>query len=164
MAGGTFGNMTGTAEFNVWADAEAAKVMFKADIKKRVMCGLNLTHQARATKDIFDKLSEIKTPLGVFVNDFMQFYAKGPIAVKGGGPAINDACPVAYLINPDVFTTEFLHVDIETGGEFTYGTTVIDRFRMNPWKDAGDPNTYVGMNINIDIFWDLLLSAIKSFK
>ncbi|MDE6203232.1 MAG: nucleoside hydrolase, partial [Lachnospiraceae bacterium] len=116
MGGGRFGNITPAAEFNIWSDAEAARIVFESGIPK-VMCGLDLTYQAVATPEIMKRIQEIHSPVSEFVNDFMSFYnANSKRAGKNGAP-VNDACCVAYLIDHKVFTTRHLRVDIETKGE-----------------------------------------------
>ncbi len=163
MGGGRFGNITGAAEFNIWVDAEAAKVVFDSPCKK-IMCGLDLTYQARATKDIFAKLAQIDTKLGRFVYDFMKFYNKTPTTRNASGPAVNDACPIAYLIDPEVFTTSDYYVDVITAPGASYGMTVLDYYRMNTWEMSPEPNVTVGEKLDFDRFWEIMLNAIKSFQ
>ncbi len=161
MGGGRFGNITPAAEFNIWSDAEAARILFESGIPK-VMCGLDLTYQAVATPEMMEKITMLHTPVSEFVNDFMTFYnANSKRAGKNGAP-INDACCVAYLIDQNVFTTRHLRVDIETKGEFTYGMTCIDFFRMNSGKELKEPNVYVGDKLDFELFWDMMISAIAS--
>lgn len=159
MGGGRFGNITPAAEFNIWSDAEAARILFESGIPK-VMCGLDLTYQAVATPEMMERIRMIHSPVSEFVNDFMGFYnANSKRAGKNGAP-VNDACCVAYLIDPNVFTTRHLRVDIETKGEFTYGMTCIDFFRMDSGKELLEPNVYVGDKLDFELFWDMMISAI----
>lgn len=162
MGGGRFGNITPAAEFNIWSDAEAARILFESEIPK-VMCGLDLTYQAVATPEVMEKIRAIHSPVSEFVNDFMAFYNNNSKRAGKNGAPVNDACCVAYLIDKDVFTTRHLRVDIETKGEFTYGMTCIDVFRMNSGRELQEPNVYVGDKLNFELFWDLMISAIASF-
>lgn len=163
MGGGRFGNITPAAEFNIWQDAEAAKIVFDSRIKK-VMCGLDLTYQALETKEIMGRIGKIDTELGRFANDFLAFYNKTTAGRTKKGASINDACCVAYLIDPSVFETKLMRVDVETKGEFTYGMTCIDVFRMNSGRELKEPNVYVGSNLDFEKFWDLMIGAIEVFK
>jgi pyrimidine-specific ribonucleoside hydrolase len=43
------------------------------------------------------------------------------------GAAIHDACAIAYLLRPEIFSSEDLHVEVETSGDLTRGMTVADR-------------------------------------
>ncbi len=163
MGGGRFGNITPAAEFNIWQDAEAAKIVFDSPVKK-VMCGLDLTYQALATKEVMEKIRNIPTRLGRFVTEFLDFYGRMTSGRTKKGASINDACCVAYLIDPNVFETQLMRVDVETKGEFTYGMTCIDVYRMNSGKALKEPNVYVGKNLDFDRFWELMINAIKVFE
>ena len=161
MGGGRFGNITPAAEFNIWSDAEAARILFESEIPK-VMCGIDLTYQAVATPELMKRIQELHSPVRDFVNDFMTFYNDHSKRAGKNGAPVNDACCVAYLIDRNVFTTKHLRVDIETKGEFTYGMTCIDVFRMNSGRELKEPNVYVGDKLNFELFWDMMVSAIAS--
>ncbi len=135
--------------------------MFESEIPK-VMCGIDLTYQAVATPEVMKRIQEIHSPVSDFVNDFMTFYNDHSKRAGKNGAPVNDACCVAYLIDRNVFTTKHLRVDIETKGEFTYGMTCIDVFRMNSGRELKEPNVYVGDKLNFELFWDMMVSAIAS--
>lgn len=161
MGGGRFGNITPAAEFNIWSDAEAARIVFESDIPK-VMCGLDLTYQAVAVPEIMERIRAIGSRVSEFVCDFMTFYNNNSRRAGKNGAPVNDACCVAYLADKNVFTTRHLRVDIETKGEFSYGMTCIDFFRMNSGKPLLEPNVYVGDKLNFELFWNMMISAIAS--
>lgn len=164
MGGGRFGNITPAAEFNIWSDAEAAKIVFESSVPK-IMCGIDLTYQAVATPEMMARIQAIGSKTSKFVHDFMQFYcAQSKSRTGRNGAPVNDACCVAYLIDPEVFTAHMRRVDIETKGEFTYGMTCIDVFRMNSGAPLLEPNVLVGETLNFDKFWDMMISAIASFR
>lgn len=163
MGGGRFGNITPAAEFNIWSDAEAARIVFESDVPK-VMCGLDLTYQAVAVPEVMERIRAIGSNVSEFVNDFMTFYNNNSKRAGKNGAPVNDACCVAYLIDKNVFTTKHLRVDIETKGEFTYGMTCIDVFRMNSGKPLREPNVFVGDKLDFELFWDMMISAIASFR
>lgn len=124
MGGGTYGNRTPAAEFNIYADAEAAKAVFESGTPI-TMFGLDVTHQALATDERMKQLAAINTPAATAVTDMLHFYS-GAYKGKFAGAALHDPCPIAYLIDPTMFQLENVRVDVETKGEFTYGMTVID--------------------------------------
>lgn len=72
MGGGTFGNWTPAAEFNIWVDAEAAKVVYQSGVPIR-MFGLDVTHQALATKEVTKRLQTINNKAADFVVELLQF-------------------------------------------------------------------------------------------
>jgi purine nucleosidase len=157
IMGGSYtrGNATPAAEFNVFADPEAAAVVFAADWTV-VMVGLDLTDQARATPGIVGRMSalgrlgtELVVPLSTFWVDPAQ-----PDSVQGAlaGQAVHDVCAVAYVSRPDLFTSRPARVEIETAGEFTAGMTVVD-------FDSPHPNALVPVRLDTEAFWDHVLGC-----
>lgn len=151
IMGGSFtrGNTTPAAEFNVYADPEAAAEVFAAgwDV---VMIGLDLTLQAMVTDTIRERMRELGTlgrelvvPLATFWND--------PQDPDWGGQAVHDVCAVAYLSRPELFTTVPARVEVETSGDWTAGMTVTD-FR------SSIPNAVVAVKLDVDGFWDYVLA------
>jgi len=163
MGGGTFGNWTPAAEFNIYADAEAAKIVFESGVPL-TMCGLDLTHQAMATPAIRERIRRIGNPVADFVVELLDYFMQTYKEVFGMDgqlcAPIHDACCVAYCIDPTVFTTRRLRVDIETKGEFTYGMTVIDTTGV-----TGRPaNVNVAHQLDNDKFWNMLIEALRSYS
>lgn len=160
MGGGTFGNWTPAAEFNIFVDAEAAKVVFESGVPI-AMFGLDLTHQALATPEVQKRIKEIGNPVSDFVEELLQFFMQTYKEVFGfDGAPIHDACCVAYCIDPSVFTCRKLHVDIETKGEFTYGMTVVDTLGTT----GKEPNAHVALELDIDKFWNLMINALTFYS
>lgn len=160
MGGGTFGNWTPAAEFNIWVDAEAAKVVFESGVPI-AMFGLDVTHQALATQDVISDLATIDNDVAEFVVELLKFFAKTYKDYFGfeGGP-IHDACTVAYLIDPSIFDVKHVHVDIETKGEFTYGMTSVDLLATTGKK----PNVHFATDLDQTKFWDLFTRALESYS
>lgn len=159
MGGGTFGNWTPAAEFNIYVDAEAAKIVFDSGVPI-TMFGLDVTHQAIATRELMDRFGDIGNPVARFAADLLEFFLKTNEKVFGleGGP-IHDACTIAYLINPSLFDFEHVRIDIETKGEFTYGMTVADMSGVT----GKQPNAKFARLLNRDGFWELFSDALKSY-
>jgi purine nucleosidase len=159
MGGGTFGNWTPAAEFNIFVDAEAAKVVFESGVPIS-MFGLDLTHQALATPQIQERIRQIDNPVSGFVVELLQFFMHTYKEVFGfDGAPIHDACCVMYCIDPTVFTCQKLHVDIETKGEFTYGMTVVDKLGVT----GKEPNVNVALTLDTDKFWDLMIGTLTNY-
>jgi inosine-uridine nucleoside N-ribohydrolase len=160
MGGGTFGNWTPAAEFNIWVDAEAAKVVFTSGVPI-TMFGLDVTHQAIATEAIVQDLAEIDNPVAEFVVELLKFFAKTYKEVFGfAGPPIHDACTIAYLIDPSIFECKHVHVAIETKGEFTYGATVVDMLGTT----GKEPNVQFAHHLDAEKFWNLMKQALASYS
>lgn len=159
MGGGMFGNKTPAAEFNIYVDAEAAKVVFESGVPITMM-GLDLTHQALATPDICDRIGAVGNRVSGFIVELLQFFAGTYRDVFGfEGAPIHDACCVAYCIDPSAFECKLLRVDIETKGEFSYGMTVVDLLGVTGRK----PNVKVALKLNQEKFWNLLIDSLKNY-
>ena len=160
MGGGTFGNWTPAAEFNIFVDAEAAKVVYDSTAPV-TMFGLDVTHQVIATEDIIERVSKIDNEIAVFVKELLIFFGetyKNHFGFNGG--PIHDACTTMYLLKPELFKTEYLNVTVETKGEYSYGMTVVDTLSVT----GREPNTNVALGVNTDEFWTLFEEILNSFN
>ncbi len=127
MGGGlNNGNVTPTAEFNIFVDPEAAHIVFNAGIPL-VMCGLDVTEKSFVTPAEAECLRKEGKRVGTFVSELMGFYSKHNIALGFPGGHVHDACTIAYLLHPEMFTTDDMYVTVETEGRYTLGMTVADR-------------------------------------
>ncbi|SOC38187.1 nucleoside hydrolase [Salinicoccus kekensis] len=159
MGGGTFGNWTPAAEFNIYVDAEAAKVVYESGVPV-TMFGLDVTHQVIADEAIINRVAEIDNITAGFVKELLIFFAETYRNHFGfsGGP-IHDACTTMYLIDPDMFHFEDVNVTIETKGEATYGMTVVDLL-----KTTGKPeNVKFATGVDEDTFWNVFLDILDSY-
>ncbi|WP_251954113.1 ribosylpyrimidine nucleosidase [Levilactobacillus brevis] len=162
MMGGAYGtgNFTPSAEFNIYADPEAANVVFRSGVPI-VMMGLDLTNQTVCTPDIIDRMEAVGNKAGKLFGDMLRFTLKTQYEEFGleAGP-IHDATTIGYLIDPDLFETqdEFVVVDINRGP--CYGRTVCDE--NNVLKHQ--PNAKVGQKINHDGFFDLVEDCIRLYS
>ena len=131
MGGGhEIGNVTPSAEFNIWGDPEAAAVVFAAKFRKMTLVPLDATHRALVSYGDCEKLRALGTPAGSAAADFIghRIHVHDEIqrmAVAGTTP-VHDAVCVGYLVDPKIITTRRHHVAVETSGTLTVGRTVID--------------------------------------
>lgn len=163
MGGGTFGNRSSTAEFNIWADPEAAHVVFSSGIDI-VMAGLDVTHQFTATPDRIAAIRATDGPLGTTLADLLTFFSAkyGELHDDGAliGGAIHDPLAVMALSHPHLFQRVKRHVIVETRGEHTRGMTVIDQ-RMVTERQV--PNCDVLTSVDAVAAFDVALEAITHF-
>jgi purine nucleosidase len=165
LMGGAYtrGNRTPAAEFNMFADPEAAAAVFSAGWPV-TMIGLDLTHQAIATGDVVERIRALGTDVSRMVTALLEFYGASyrESGTAGGvgdaGPPVHDACAVARVARPDLMTVADAFVAVETKGEWTSGMTVTD-FRGALGRA---PNAKVATTLDADGFWDLTLSALKA--
>lgn len=161
MGGGIFrGNMTPLAEFNVYADPEAAAIVFRAGVPI-TMCGLDVTHKALVYQKDIELFRALGNNTGRAAADLMDFfsifYRENRVELNGGA-ALHDPCAIAWLINPGIFRTKPCYVDVETKGELTRGATVVDFYNTLHLE----PNAIVAFDLDRDAFMDLLFNAIKA--
>ncbi|HEY3522523.1 MAG TPA: nucleoside hydrolase [Candidatus Limnocylindrales bacterium] len=134
MGGGhETGNVTPSAEFNVWADPEAAQAVFRAGIDRLTVVPLDATHRALVSLDDCVRLRTLSTPASTaaaaFVERRIRAYDETQPMTRPGAAPVHDALAVAILVEPGLVTTERVHADVETRGELTDGRTVFDRHR-----------------------------------
>lgn len=132
MGGAYFevGNITPTAEFNIYVDPEAAKIVFGAGVPLVVM-PLDVTHKALTTKPRIDAFRAMKTPVGDMVAAWTDFFERFDMEKYGSeGAPLHDPCTIAYLIAPHLFAGRHINVEIETESPLTLGMTVADWWRV----------------------------------
>ena len=154
------GNWTPAAEFNIWVDPEAARIVFRSGLPI-TMCGLEVTHKALMGLPEIDRLRAVGTrPARVFA-DLLQFFTKFHVERYGTADTpIHDAVAVAHVALPGMVTTHRYHVDVETTGELTRGRTVVD----DRGQPGATPNVDVALEIDRAAFADLVIEAIASYR
>ena len=134
MGGSTsVGNATQKAEFNIWADPEAASVVFASGARLQ-MCGLNLTHQLRTSDTHIAELRQMASTKASFVADaFEHMHGRMAKFVGERASALHDPCAVLAVTQPQLLEFEARPVEVELQGSLTRGMTVVDeRVRRSP--------------------------------
>ena len=158
MGGAYFavGNITPTAEFNIYVDPQAADIVFKSGSPITVV-PLDVTHKALVTKPRNDAFRAIGTPVGTAVaqmTDFFERFDREKYASPGA--PLHDPCVTAYLIRPDLFTGRFVNVEIETTSPLTLGMTVADWWGVT---DRAPNATFLG-DVDSDGLFTLLTERL----
>ena len=159
MGGGlAFGNVTPAAEFNIFADPEAAAVVFEAPMR-RIMAPLDLTHQLLIDEGAIASFRDAGTVAASFAADMLDYYtdayARAFTGRKEG--ALHDPCAVLALTHPELFAREALYVTVETRGEHTRGMTLADRRGV---RSELAPNTEVLTQIDAAAALELLITSV----
>jgi inosine-uridine nucleoside N-ribohydrolase len=163
MGGGTFGNRSAVAEFNIWADPEAAAAVFDYG-GPLVMAGLDVTHQLIATAERIELVRGLPGRLAATLADLLTFFSGTYRARHGGalpGAPMHDPCAVLALTHPDLFVRAHRHVAVETSGALTRGMTVID------WRtliERPAANCDVLTETDSDAAFTIILDAITHFS
>jgi purine nucleosidase len=158
MGGGFFegGNVTPTAEFNIYVDPQAADVVFRSGVPI-VMMPLDVTHKALTTASRIEALGALGTKVGDAAAALLDFFERFDEEKYGtdGGP-LHDPCVIAYLLKPELFKGRHCNVEIESASELTMGMTVVDW-----WGVSGRPNNALVMrDIDADGFFVLLTERL----
>lgn len=127
MGGSTRGgNVTAAAEFNIWADPEAADVVFRSEAEIRLV-GLNLTHQLKTSTDLLARIEGLATMRGRLAFDVITYLHERMRVLNGeAAAALHDPCAVLAVTHPELFEFASRPVTVALADPLTRGMTVID--------------------------------------
>lgn len=152
-----YGNVTPTAEYNIYVDPEAAKLVLQAGFASLTQVGLDVTRRALLTEEHIRELGD--TPIGRYVRestaDYMQrYYERNGVRAC----ALHDPLAVGVALNRDIVTTRHYYVDVETKSELCDGQTVCD-FQN---RLSREPNVHVCMEVSADEFLRLFIRTLRT--
>jgi inosine-uridine nucleoside N-ribohydrolase len=150
------GNVTPAAEFNIWADPEAAARIFASGLDV-TMVGLDVTHQALVTAAHADQVRGAGR-VGKAVAELLDFYGVFHREVYSfDGSPVHDAVAVAHVIDPTLLELQHLNVRVDCESELCRGRTVVD-----VWRRSGlEPTANVAVGIDSERFLTLLLDRLS---
>lgn len=168
------GNVTPSAEFNIYVDPEAAHAVFRSGIPI-TMVGLDATRKAALREEHIQALEAADNPIsraaGRITRASMNRIRRGGFQ---GGPVMHDPLAVAAFLDPPVVKLQDYYVEVETAGEFTAGETVGYRRapmrRSAPMADAAAPqpetapfrpDTKVALDVDTERFFKLLIGRLS---
>ena len=169
VMGGVFeeyGNVTTTAEFNIFVDPHAAREVFQCGVPIQI-APLDATHQVvltgeRLRAEIENREDGVPHFLWDATQACMEFYRQH---VGFWGFHIHDALPIAMLTHPDYFECVDAYVQVETVGDLTNGMTVADlrreRQRSDPNAQVSDPNAQVCVKVAAEAFLDTFFQRLR---
>ncbi len=160
MGGGhKFGNITPAAEFNIYADPEAAKIVFEFGIEL-VMVGLDVTMADGLTRDQVTSLFVHHNDTTRVIEHILLDMVNGEGSSYKPWAFIHDAMTLFYLLYSDLLSGDYYHVDVETKGLLTYGKTVVDYYHTH----KKDKNAWVAFNVNSEIFHQALKDRLRVYE
>jgi len=154
------GNISPSAEFNIFVDPHAAQIIFESEIPKTVF-GLDVTHQALIRDEHVAQIEALGTKMSATLTGMLRSgYAEYDRAKFGtNGTPIHDACTTAYLLRPETFTFKSVGVRVETESELTRGHTSVDYWQMRDWAS----NTNWAVEVDSKAFFDLMIDCVKAY-
>jgi pyrimidine-specific ribonucleoside hydrolase len=169
------GNMTPAAEFNLYVDPEAARIVFDANIPL-TMVGLDVTRNCLVNEQHIKQLEAANNPVSQAAGKILRATYE---RMRHGGEvtdiALHDALAVASLIDHDVITRKDYYVEVETVGEWTAGQTLgydgHGPVRKSPQMETSAPepppaevaykaNAQVAVGVDPDRFFHLLIGRL----
>lgn len=162
MGGAHFngGNITPVAEFNLYADPQAAEVVLRSGVKLTYL-PLDVTHKVLTSEARLKQIRGVNNHASTLVGDILDAYVKADMAHYGlpGGP-VHDASVIAYLLKPELFSGRQVHMSVDSREGPTFGQTIADWYGTlkQPanvmWIDSGDAQG----------FFDLLSARLARLK
>ena len=162
MGGAHFngGNITPVAEFNLFADPQAAEVVLKSGVKLTYL-PLDVTHKILTSEARLKQIAAIDNTASKLVGNILNEYIKGDMEHYGlaGGP-VHDATVIAYLLKPELFTGRSVNVVVDSREGPTFGQTIVDWYdglkapKNAFWVESGDAQG----------FFDLLTERLARLK
>jgi len=162
MGGAYFevGNITPTAEFNIFVDPEAAALVAGAGIDWTLL-PLDVTHKALTSAEWIAGLRAMGTAVGTAVAGLTDFFERFDVEKYGSkGAPLHDPTVIAFLLQPDLFTGRHVNVEIETASPLTRGMTVADWWRVT---DRAPNALFIG-DVDRDGFFDLLTTRLARYS
>jgi inosine-uridine nucleoside N-ribohydrolase len=154
------GNTTPSAEFNIWVDPDAARIVLTAGLAELTLVPLDATHKALVTTDDCERLRATGTRAGqaaaaIIEGRIAAYDDLQPMDTPRSAP-VHDALCVAFLVDPGVLNGRRIHVDVETSGELTLGRTVMD---VND-HFGGEAGAFVAFDADAPRFVSLLVETL----
>lgn len=160
MVGGAvdgIGNITATAEFNMYCDPESARVVFSSPTTKTLI-PLDITRRVAMTYDLVNSLPAQETRAGALLHQIIPFLFRSTRRELGQeGINLHDAVGVLYVLQPELFKTVEMAGDVETNGLLTRGATVFDRRSRAAWRN----NMEVAISVDEAAISDCIVRGLR---
>ena len=151
------GNVTAMAEFNFWADAEAAALVTASGLPLEfVGWDISIT-SAVVTQQRFHDREAIDTPLAAFSRDVAQVVRRFAMGIGLEGDDLPDPIAMAHAIDPSVAEGSRLYVEVMSGDGPQRGAMSVDQIGST----GNTPNIDVVTHYPSDHFFDMLFAALR---
>ena len=151
------GNITPSAEFNIYVDPHAADIVLRCGRPVTVI-GLDATHQVLCSRPRIDRIRAIGGPVAEAVYGMLSFFNRHDSSKYGvDGAPLHDPCTIAYLLAPALFAAKACHIAVETSSPLTIGHTAVDFWGVT----GNEPNALWIHGVDADGFFDLLIARLS---
>jgi len=154
------GNITPSAEFNIYVDPHAAQIVFESGCKT-VVFGLDVTHQVLSSNTVLDRIKNIGNPVAMAAYNLLTHYGRFDAEKYGSnGAPLHDPCTMAYILKPELFTFKACNIRVEAESELTRGHTSVDF-----WYATELPRSSLwAYKVDSEGFFDLLISQLSKYS
>jgi len=154
------GNITPSAEFNIYVDPQAAHIVFESGVPL-VIFGLDVTHQVLSSKAVLAQIKAVGNPVADAAHSLLSHYGRFDSDKYGmDGAPLHDPCTMAYILAPELFELKACNIRVECESALTRGHTAVDF-----WHGSELPkNCRWAHKVNADGFFDLLIGQLKKYS
>ena len=154
------GNITPSAEFNIYVDPHAANIVINSGVKT-IMFGLDVTHKVNVNDTIINDIKNNNNKSSILFADLMNFYSKTHREVfQIDESPLHDPCVIAYLIDNKIFDGKFINIQVEEDSFLTRGETVADWMGVTGRK----ANCHVMINADHKTFFSILKKELQKLN
>lgn len=162
MGGAMFegGNITPSAEFNVYVDPHAWEIVLNAG-RPIFAFGLDVTHQVLSSPQRIANIRKLDNRVARAAADLLEYFDRYDANKYGTqGAPLHDPCTIAFLLKPELFTLKACACQVETNSELTLGHTAVDF-----WQVTGNsPNLHWAHKVDCAGFFDLLNGRLALYE
>lgn len=152
------GNVTPSAEFNIYVDPESADMMFCCGIPV-YMCGLDVTLKAYMTPEEIEEIGALGSFQAKLFRDVLQGGLKRYLEWGYKGVALHDPAAILYAADDSIFETHHVGIRVETKGQLTAGKTVTDLYSDKQMEH----NAYIVTDVNREAFVEKVKALMSKF-
>jgi inosine-uridine nucleoside N-ribohydrolase len=151
------GNANAVAEFNIWHDPDAAKLIFDSGIPTTCI-GLDTTTHPdyRMSKAMYGEIVAMETKRSKLIKGLC-----GTLVERFNGFSLHDPMAMAYIADPTMFKTERYRVEVETVGTHTLGMTVVDRRRFHRQENQEAKHEII-IEVNAPRFHRMIMDRVAN--
>ena len=153
------GNITPSAEFNIYVDPHAADIVFNSACEL-IIFGLDVTHKVLSSAEVLADMLALENPVATACHNLLTHYGRFEESKFGKNAApLHDPCTIAYLLEPELFTLKSCNIRVECSSDLTRGHTAVDY-----WNGTDLPhNCKWAYIVDRDGFFEVLLGQLAKY-